>query len=111
MAQFLYRIGAFAVRRAWLVIGGWLVALGLTAGAFLAFGGAFESSFSIPGTETDRVTTELQEATSESGGSTGIVTFRTTDGAPFTATQEADIAWLLERIERIEGVAATVDPF
>src|SRR6187431_2770498 len=111
MAQLLYRIGAFAVRRAWLVIGGWLVVLGLTAGAFLAFGGAFQSSFSIPGTETDRVTTELEAATDDAGGSTGIVTFRTTDGEPFTATQEAEIAWLLERIEQIKGVSTTVDPF
>ena len=40
MAALLYRLGSFAARRAWQVIVAWVLILGLSVGAFLAFGGS-----------------------------------------------------------------------
>lgn len=111
MASLLYRIGAFAQHRARAVIGAWLVALAMGAGGFLAFGGEFQTSFSIPGTETERVTERLREAAPDAAGATGTITFSRPDGTPFTADDEAQIAWLLHRIEQIDGVTGTVNPF
>ena len=111
MAQLLYRIGGFAQRRAWTVIGAWLVTLAVAVAGFFAFAGTFQSSFSIPGTETDRVTAHLREAAPDAAGTAGIVTFSRADGSPLSASDESQIAWLLHRVEQIEGVTATVDPF
>ena len=40
MAALLYRLGSFAARRAWQVVVAWLLILGISVGAFLAFGSA-----------------------------------------------------------------------
>jgi RND superfamily putative drug exporter len=111
VAQFLYRVGALAERHAWRVVGAWTLILAVTVGAFFVFAGSFQSSFTIPGTETDRVTTQLREAAPDAAGTTGIVTFSRADGSPLTAAEESQIAWLLHRVESIDGVTGTVDPF
>ncbi|UOE43487.1 MMPL family transporter [Agromyces larvae] len=111
MAELLYRLGRFSARRAWVVIVGWLVVLGLAGGAFLAFGGALATSFSIPGTETARVIDQLEDEIGGIGGATGTVVFQTDDGSAFTAAQQDEIADVLGEIEGIDGVASVVDPF
>ncbi|QEO14423.1 MMPL family transporter [Agromyces intestinalis] len=110
MAELLYRLGRFAARRAWTVVIGWLVVLGLAGGAFLAFGGTLATSFSIPGTETARVTDQLEDEIGGIGGATGTVVFQT-DGAAFTPEQQAAIADVLDEIDGIDGVSGVVDPF
>lgn len=111
MAELLYRLGRFSARRAWTVIIGWLVILGLAVGAFLAFGGSLASSFSIPGTETSRVTDQLEDEIEGIGGAAGTVVFQTEDGEPFTEAQQAGVADLLAEAGDIDGVAGVVDPF
>jgi putative drug exporter of the RND superfamily len=111
MAHLLDRLGRFSARHRWSVVGAWAVLLGIAAGAFLLFGGSLASTFTIPGTETDRVTTQLDTELKGVGGATGTVVFRTTDGSKLTDSQEAAITRLLTRIGEEKGVAATVDPF
>lgn len=111
MASLLYRLGAVARRRALAVIGAWIVVLALGAGAYAAFGGEFQTSFSIPGTETERVTEQLRAADPDAAGASGTITFSRPDGSPFSADDKAQIAWLLHRLERIDGVTGTVNPF
>ncbi|WP_022890425.1 MMPL family transporter [Agromyces italicus] len=111
MAELLYRLGRFAAHRPWRIVVAWVVALGLAAGGFLAFGGTLTSSMSIPGTETDRVTAELQGELDDLGGATGTVVFQADDGEAFTEEQQAEIGALLGRIAKLDGVATVVDPF
>jgi len=110
VANLLYRIGVGAARRAWLVIVSWVVLLGVAAGAFLAFGGTLVSSFSIPGTETDRVNQLLESELGTSGSSASVV-FRSDDGAALDADQQQGIADTLAEVSALDGVASTVDPF
>ncbi len=111
MAGLLYRLGRASAQRAWLVVAAWLVILGAAAGAFLAFGGTLASSFSIPGTETERVTQSLAQDLPQLTGSSGTVVFVTEDGAPFTGQQRAEIGVVLDRIVRLEGVTGVTNPF
>jgi RND superfamily putative drug exporter len=111
MAELLYRLGRFSARRAWIVIIGWLGALGLAGGAFLAFGGTLASTFSIPGTETERVNEQLSDELSGLEGAAGTVVFSTDDGGALTDEQRADITALLESLTDVEGVGSVVDPF
>ena len=59
MASLLFRLGSFAAGRAWAVVVAWTVILGITVGAFFAFGGTLSNSFDIPGTASGAVTDEL----------------------------------------------------
>ncbi|MET0163121.1 MAG: MMPL family transporter [Microbacteriaceae bacterium] len=111
MANLLYRLGRFSARRAWLVVIGWVLALGLAGGAFVAFGGALATSFSIPGTETTRVTDEIADELGGAAGANGTVVFQSEDGEAFTDAQRAEITELLESVTDLEGVNQVVDPF
>jgi RND superfamily putative drug exporter len=92
------------------VLVGWLVALALAGGAFLAFGGTLATSFSIPGTATSKVTDQLRRQLDQSGGATGTVVFRATKGE-LDSHQEQQISRLLSSVGTMKGVDATVDPF
>jgi RND superfamily putative drug exporter len=111
MANLLYRLGQFSARRPWLVIVGWIVALGVAGGAFLGLGGALASNLDIPGTETARITDQLAEELPDLGGATGTVVFQAEDGSALTAQQQDDIAALLDSVAGLDGVQGTIDPF
>lgn len=56
MAHFLYRLGRRSARYPWRVLGAWLAVLLLAGAGYLVAGGNLATTFSIPGTATDRVT-------------------------------------------------------
>ncbi|MGN6325734.1 MMPL family transporter [Pseudolysinimonas sp.] len=111
MASLLDRLGRFSAAHKWRVLIAWLIALALAGGAFLAFGGSLASTFSIPGTETDRVTQQLDKNLSGVGGATGTVAFRSSEGSKLDTAQQDGIAALLKKVDTVKGVSATVDPF
>ncbi|MCW4385994.1 MMPL family transporter [Salinibacterium sp. SYSU T00001] len=111
MANLLFQLGRFASRRSWTFLLSWLAVLAIAGGSFLAFGGTLTSSLSIPGTETERVTDELNERLEGIGGATATVVFRAEDDEALTETQREEISALLADIADIEGVDSTVDPF
>ena len=51
MAQLLHRLGRFAFRRRWLVLVGWLLAVGLTLGGSILWSGTPTNGLDVPGTE------------------------------------------------------------
>jgi RND superfamily putative drug exporter len=61
MATLLYRIGGFSFRRRRWVLGGWVAVLAVLAGVALSLGGSFSQSFQIPGTESARAQTLLDQ--------------------------------------------------
>jgi len=111
MASLLDRLGRFSAAHKWRVLVAWLIALAIAGGAFLAFGGSLASTFSIPGTETDRVTQQLDKKLSGVGGATGTVAFTSPTGSKLDAAQQDDIAALLKKVATLKGVSATVDPY
>ncbi|MRX44714.1 MMPL family transporter [Agromyces kandeliae] len=111
MAELLYRLGRFSSRRSWTVITGWIVALALAAGAFLAFGGTLTTSMSIPGTETDRVNAQLADELDGLGGAAGTVVFQADGGSAFTDAQQEQIGEVLDDLAAIDRVDDVVNPF
>ncbi|HEU4336304.1 MAG TPA: hypothetical protein VFR45_03240, partial [Nocardioides sp.] len=73
MAELLYRIGRFAARRHWAVIGAWLTVLAVTVVTYLSFAGALSSSISLPDTPTTRVSQQLEEDFEGAGGGNGAI--------------------------------------
>ena len=88
MANFLYRIGHFAGRRPWRVLGIWVL---LAASAFAlngAFGGEPDESFSIPGAESQRAADAIEERFPQETLYTSNVIFHSDEGLSEPATKE-----------------------
>ncbi|WP_296666957.1 MMPL family transporter [Demequina sp.] len=111
MAHLLYRIGRASAMRPIVAILAWVLALGVAGGSFVAFGGTLTDSFSIPGLETERVTSQLSEEIPGLDGGASRAVFQTEDGSAFTAEQEAGVSAALASAQEISAVTAVVDPF
>ncbi len=111
MANLLFRLGRLSARRAWTVIVGWVLVLGLAGGAFLAFGGSLASSFGIPGTETERVNDQLSDTFPDLTGASATAVFTADDGTELTDEQQQAVSALLQKVADVDGVAAVTDPF
>ncbi len=94
-----------------MVITAWILTLLVAGGAFLAFGGTLTQSFSIPGTETEKVTDRMSEEIDGLDGLSARVVFQTADGSEITEEQQAQIAAALETALDTASVEAVVDPF
>ena len=111
MAELLFRIGRFAARRHWTVIGAWLAVLAVTAVTYVSFAGALSSSITLPDTPTTRVSQQLERDFEGTGGGNATIVVETTDGSAFTAEQEREVTALLDRLARVDDVADVADPF
>ena len=102
MASLLSRLGRFSFRRRWWVLSFWIAAVLGTVGAAAAFHGEMTTNFSIPGTESQRVLDELEEALPDAAGGSAAVVFHTPDGT-FSAAQEAAVPDSLLEAARLDG--------
>ncbi|MCC9192040.1 MMPL family transporter [Arthrobacter sp. zg-Y916] len=111
MAEFLYRLGQAAARRARSVLALWIGVLAICGISFALFGGTLSTAISIPNTPTTQVTDRLQQELPEASGGSGSVVFQTEDGSEFTPEQRDAIAALVEDAKGVDGVENAVDPF
>ncbi|WP_129656514.1 MMPL family transporter [Rothia halotolerans] len=111
MASLLYRLGRFAARTSWLFIALWVVVLAAAGGSFAAFGGQLSSSFSIPGSETERLQDVLEDELPSASNGIGQVVLSTDDDQPFTEDQRAEISDFLGTLSDVDGVEQAIDPF
>ena len=111
MAFLLYRLGSFAFRRRWWVVSAWLAIMLAVGAAAVAFSGTLTNNFTIPGTESQRISDRLRQELPEAVGGTGTVVFTTEDGAAFSADQREGVESALAAIAELDGVRGVVDPF
>lgn len=111
MALWLYKLGRFSARRAWLVIAAWALIMGMVGGAAALFMGPMSNNFQIPGTETQQMADKLAAELPEASGGTGSVVFTTSNGKTFTPAQEKAITAALETVTGVPTVRGVIDPF
>ncbi|MDR2377917.1 MAG: MMPL family transporter [Bifidobacteriaceae bacterium] len=111
MAEFLYRLGKAAAKRAWVVIASWAGLLGLAAVAYAAGHGGLAASFDIPGLPSSEVVEELGRELPDYAGASGTVVLRTVDGQPFSQDQRDQVAAAVAGAADLPDVAQAVDPF
>ncbi|MEO8221710.1 MAG: MMPL family transporter [Specibacter sp.] len=111
MALWLYKLGRFSARRAWLVIAAWALIMGMVGGAAALFMGPMSNNFQIPGTETQQMADKLAAELPEASGGTGSVVFTTSNGETFTPAQEKAITAALETVTGVPTVRGVIDPF
>lgn len=80
MSRLLSLIGAAAARHPWRVVTAWLFAAALVAGLAGAFGGAFQDTFDIPGSETQRTNDLLEERFPAMSGTSARVVLHDENG-------------------------------
>lgn len=112
MSEFLYKVGSFAARRAWAVIGIWALVIALAGGAYASFKGELTDSITIPGTEAQLVQEELTDTFNLNlNAGTGSAIVQTEDGSAFTDEQKAAVAGAVAEAEGVEGVDTVNNPF
>lgn len=111
MAQFLYRLGSLAYERRKAVVAIWLVILLAVGGLAGAFMGKLSNTFTIPGTETERVMELMEQELPELASGTGTLVFVTQDGKPFTEEQRAAVQAAVQKIDSLDSVRFITDPF
>src|SRR5258707_1315375 len=60
MSTYLYRLGRFAVRRRWFVLGAWVLAVVAISIGGKAVGGQLKDQFTVPGVESQQATDLLK---------------------------------------------------
>ncbi|MDH6236365.1 MMPL family transporter [Cryobacterium sp. CG_9.6] len=112
MSTLLYRIGHFAFRRAWLVIGVWVVLLGAILGGGIALGGQTQESYAIPGTESQDSIDKLAAVFPEAAGAQVQVVYTVPDGASVNdAGYRTAIEDMATAMEDVSGVTTVITPY
>jgi len=112
VATLLYRIGRFAYRRAWYVIVAWVLALAALLGGGLALGGAFQESFTIPGTESQQTIDKLENLFPSAAGASATVIVVAPDGTTVNdPTVKQEITAVSDDIGTLDQVANTLSPY
>ena len=111
MARWLYKLGTWSARRAWVVILGWVLVLGAVGTSAATMSQPFSNKMTIPGTEFQAVIDDLQAELPKAAGSSGAVVFSTADGSSFTPAQRSAISAVVSEWDSTPGVEAAVDPF
>jgi RND superfamily putative drug exporter len=112
MATLLYRIGHFAYRKAWIVIGVWVALLAGILGTGLALGGQMQESFAIPGTESQQAIDKLDAVFPSAAGASAQVVYQAPAGSSITSTaNEAAINRMATDLEHVDGVDSVLTPF
>ena len=113
MTHSLYRLGRYAARRPWVVIGGWALVLVLVIGGAGAFGQELEDSFQVPGLDSQEATDLLTAAQSDTAGLTAqVVVTPLDDSNTFFDSPEARaaLADIQSSLANLPKVLGTSDP-
>ena len=113
MSNSLYRLGRFAARRPWAVIGSWIVLSVLVVGAAATVGQQLDDSFGAPGLDSQEATDLLAESGAGAAGLTAQVVLTPRDStATFLDSTElrAELASVQADVRRLPHVITTSDP-
>ncbi|MFT6289593.1 MAG: RND superfamily putative drug exporter [Ilumatobacter sp.] len=113
MSHALYRLGRFAARRPWTVIGAWLFAALLIIGTSTMFGRELTDSFDVPGLDSQAAIDLLSEANSEQAGTTAEVVVAPLDssGTFFDSPESRrELTELQTALADLPNVLNTSDP-
>lgn len=112
MSYALYRMGRFAARHPWRVIGAWLVVAVVVVAASSSFGKELEDSFAVPGLDSQEAVELLSAAGADEAGITARVVMTPPDGASFfeSPAAAAAMAEVQAQAAALPNVVANSDP-
>lgn len=110
MATLLYRLGRFAYRRPWRVMGVWLLLIVGVLGGGIALGGQTQESFVIPGTESQNALDRLEAVFPSVAGASATAVVEAPPGSSI-AEKKVAIEKLVTAIDDVKGVDSALSPF
>ncbi|WP_216363446.1 MMPL family transporter [Subtercola boreus] len=110
MAVLLYRIGAFAARRHFLVMGVWLLIVVAAVGGALAFPGKGSAAVEIPGTQSQTAIDLLGSRFPAANGGSSKVIFVAPSGQSIRSF-ESQISGVAAQMKTLPGQSSVTDPF
>jgi putative drug exporter of the RND superfamily len=113
MSKVLYRLGRFASRRPWTIIGVWILVSMLVVGASGAFGRDLEDKFEVPGLDSQNAIDLLSSAQSDRAGLTAQVVVTPLDSTVTffdSADARAQLADVQAMVAALPNVIGTSDP-
>jgi uncharacterized membrane protein YdfJ with MMPL/SSD domain len=112
MATYLYRLGAWAFRNRWKVVGIWVLVLSVVAACAVSFKGHTNNKFEVPGTESQRAQDLLHKKFPGTGGASARIVFVAPAGEKLTdASNRAAIDETLAKARKASQVTSVIDPF
>ncbi len=102
------RLTAISIRRRWVVIALWIIALVGVTVANGQFGGDWRGGGRLDGTDSQRAYDLLNEKMPSKTGDTASVVFQTTTGV---TAKRVEIDSYLKKIKSIPGIASVTSPF
>ncbi|MEL7209432.1 MAG: MMPL family transporter, partial [Actinomycetota bacterium] len=105
MSAALYRMGRYAARRPWRVIGAWLVITVVIVSASAMFGRELRDTQEAPGLDSQRAADLLAETDSAEGGLTAQVVLTPPEGAGTFFDSPAAVAAVGEVQAALAGLA------
>ena len=103
MSIFLYRLGGFIAKQRVLVVGVWMLVLGLLGGAAAMLGDSYDDSFSIPGTESQEGQDILGDRFDQTGA-TGQILFTVKTGKITDSANAKVVGTVSTAIGKVKGV-------
>ncbi|MBR7836562.1 MMPL family transporter [Actinospica durhamensis] len=106
-------LAQWCFRNRWRVLAFWLIALiGIFAGAS-AWGDAYSTSFSMPGTDSTKAMNLLQTMDAKASGDSDQIVWHTLgSGAKVTdAAVEQSVTTMLDKVAKVHGVVAVTNPY
>ncbi|MEM9467203.1 MAG: MMPL family transporter [Actinomycetota bacterium] len=110
MSTALYRLGRFAARRPFTVLGAWLLLAVIVIASNASVGKEFEDTFTVPGTDSDDALVLLEEAQSEQGGVSAQLVVASTEAGASIADDAAAIEEIRADFAALDEVVAVTDP-
>lgn len=111
MAKFLFNLGAFSARRAWLVLVAWVIILASSVTLAGLSGGSFTTTMSVPGTPAQKTIDQLQANFPDASRGSGQVVLATEDGYAFNVGEKAAISKVLTELKSLPRVDDVMNPF
>jgi putative drug exporter of the RND superfamily len=109
MNKGLERLGAFAARRWWIVIIGWLIILGGLLAARHAFGGEYVNDYTVSGSDSATGLDVLNSTFPQQGGYAGQIVFHATNGT--VSAQQAAVNQATGNVAKLPDVIRATSPF
>jgi RND superfamily putative drug exporter len=112
MSSFLYRLGHWAFRRRWLVLGFWIALLVGVGATSQAVKKDTNDAFNVPGTESQRALDLLDEKYPGSGGATARLVFAAPKGHTLDEPQYREVVDpTVERAQKVPQAVTTGEQF
>ena len=112
MSTYLYRLGHWAFRRRWIVLGFWLAMLVAVVVTSQAVKKDTNDAFNVPGTESQRALDLLDEKFPGSGGATARLVFAAPKGHTLDEPQYREVVDpTVERAQKVPQAVTTREQF